>query len=62
LTAADPTPFSGLRRVFGGLVEIGCYDRPDTVMVSSVFAENENAHEVSRLQLATMSGYVAKYR
>jgi myo-inositol catabolism protein IolH len=30
--------------------------------VSSVFAENENAHEVSRFQLATMSEYVAKYR
>lgn len=31
-------------------------------MVSSVFAENENAHEVSRYQLATMGEYVAKYR
>ena len=28
---------------FGGLAEIGFYDRPDTVMVSSVFAEDENA-------------------
>ena len=36
---------------FGGLAEIGFYDRADTVMVSSVFAENENAHEVSRYQL-----------
>ena len=36
---------------FGGLAEIGFYDRPDTVMVSSVFAEDENAHEVSRYQL-----------
>ena len=43
---------------FGGLAEIGFYDRPDTVMVSSVFAEDENAHEVSRYQLATMTDYV----
>ena len=47
---------------FGGLAEIDFYDRPDTVMVSSVFAENENAHDVSRYQLATMSEYVSKYR
>ncbi|MCC9180323.1 sugar phosphate isomerase/epimerase, partial [Mycolicibacterium mageritense] len=32
------------------------------VMVSSVFAENENAAEVSRYQLATMTDYVTKYR
>ena len=36
---------------FGGLAEIGFYDRPDTVMVSSVFAEDENAHE--RIALPT---------
>ncbi|PXX02319.1 hypothetical protein C8E89_12694, partial [Mycolicibacterium moriokaense] len=42
--------------------EIGFYDRPDTVMVSSVFAEDENAEEVSRNQLATMTDYVTKYR
>ena len=47
---------------FGGLAEIGFYDRPDTVMVSSVFAEDENAHEVSRYQLATMTDYLTKYR
>ena len=47
---------------FGGLAEIGFYDRPDTVMVSSVFAEDENAHEVSRYQLATMTDFVNKYR
>ena len=46
---------------FGGLAEIGFYDRPDTVMVSSVFAEDENADEVSRYQLATMSDYISKY-
>ena len=46
---------------FSGLAEIGFYDRPDTVMVSSVFAEDENAQEVSRYQLATMTNYVSKY-
>ena len=46
---------------FSGLAEIGFYDREDTVMVSSVFAEDENAHEVSRYQLATMTNYVSKY-
>ena len=45
---------------FGGLAEIGFYDRPDTVMVSSVFAEDENAEEVSRYQLATMSDYISE--
>ena len=47
---------------FGGLAEIDFYNRPDTVMVSSVFAEDENAHEVSRYQLKTMTGFVTKYR
>ncbi|MBJ8343874.1 sugar phosphate isomerase/epimerase [Antrihabitans sp. YC2-6] len=45
---------------FGGLADLGFYDRDDTVMVSSVFAENENAHEVSRYQLQTMKEYIAK--
>ncbi|WP_136609263.1 sugar phosphate isomerase/epimerase family protein [Sinomonas albida] len=44
---------------FGGLGEIGFLDRDDTVMVSSVFAENENAHEVSRYQLRTMQERVS---
>jgi hypothetical protein len=30
-------------------------------MVSSVFAEDETAHEVSRYQLATMTDYVTKH-
>ncbi|MHA0285114.1 sugar phosphate isomerase/epimerase family protein [Mycobacterium sp. C3-094] len=47
---------------FGGLARLGFYDRDDTVMVSSVFAEDETAHEVSRFQLKTMTDYVAKYR
>jgi myo-inositol catabolism protein IolH len=45
---------------FGGLKEIGFLDRDNTVMVSSVFAENENAEEVSRFQLDTMKQYVQK--
>jgi myo-inositol catabolism protein IolH len=47
---------------FGALAGIGFYDRPETVMVSSVFAEDENAHHVSRYQLKTMTDYVAKHR
>jgi myo-inositol catabolism protein IolH len=47
---------------FGGLGRLGFYDRDDTVMVSSVFAEDETAHEVSRYQLKTMTDYVARYR
>lgn len=45
---------------FGGLGRLGFYDR-DTVMVSSVFAENENARDVSRYQLDTMSEYISTY-
>jgi myo-inositol catabolism protein IolH len=47
---------------FGGLAALRFYDRDDTVMVSSVFAEDEQAREVSRYQLTTMTDYVAKYR
>ncbi|MGZ4762612.1 MAG: sugar phosphate isomerase/epimerase family protein, partial [Ilumatobacteraceae bacterium] len=46
---------------FGALADIDFYQRPDTVMVSSVFAEDENAHEVSRYQLNTMTDYIEKY-
>lgn len=47
---------------FGGLQEIGFLDRDDTVMVSSVFAEDDNAEEISRYQLDTMNNYIAKAR
>lgn len=47
---------------FGGLGELGFYGKDDTVMVSSVFAENENADEVSRYQLKTMNEFVGKYK
>jgi myo-inositol catabolism protein IolH len=47
---------------FGGLAENGFLDRPDSVMVSSVFAENENAVEVSRYQLQTMKEFVGGFQ
>lgn len=47
---------------FAALGRIGFYERDDTVMVSSVFAEDENAVEVSRYQLATMRERVAAHR
>jgi myo-inositol catabolism protein IolH len=31
-------------------------------MVSSLFAEDENVHDVSRYQLKTITDYVTKYR
>ncbi len=46
---------------FGTLGEIGFYDREGTVMCSSVFAEDETAHQVSAYQLKTISDYVAKH-
>jgi myo-inositol catabolism protein IolH len=45
---------------FGGLKEIGFLDKDNTVMVSSVFAEDEHAGDVSRYQLETMKQYVQK--
>ena len=47
---------------FGGLAEVGFLDSPDTVLVSSVFGENENADEVSRYQLRTMQERVSAAR
>ena len=46
---------------FGALAQIGFYERLDTVILSSVFAEDENAQEVSRYQFATMTDWVAKF-
>ena len=46
---------------FTALADVGFYDH-DTVMVSSVFAENENAHDVSRYQHKTITDYVARHR
>jgi myo-inositol catabolism protein IolH len=47
---------------FTALGSIGFYTREDTVMVSSVFAEDENAHDVSRYQYKTMSEFIARHR
>ena len=47
---------------FAGLAGLGFYDRDDTVVCSSVFAEDEDAHEVSRYQLATITERVAAAR
>ncbi|MDO4897679.1 MAG: sugar phosphate isomerase/epimerase [Rothia sp. (in: high G+C Gram-positive bacteria)] len=45
---------------FGGLKEIGFLDDPNTIMASSVFAENENATEVSKYQSKTMREMVER--
>ena len=45
---------------FGGLKEIGFLDNPNSVMCSSVFAENENAAEVAKFQLKTMKKYISE--
>ncbi|GAA3705623.1 sugar phosphate isomerase/epimerase family protein [Gordonia hankookensis] len=47
---------------FAGLSRLGFFDRDDTVMVSSVFAEDENADEVSRYQRSTIGAYLEKHR
>lgn len=47
---------------FGGLAGNGFLDRPETVMVSSVFAEDGNADDVSRYQLRTMKEFIAGVR
>lgn len=44
---------------FGGLKGLGFFDRDDTVAVSSVFADDENADEVSRYQLAEIRSRIA---
>lgn len=44
---------------FGGLAENGFTSREETVMVSCVFAENDNAKEVAKYQLQTMRSSVA---
>lgn len=44
---------------FGGLKRLGFFDRDDTVAVSSVFADDENADEVSRYQLAEIRSRIA---
>lgn len=45
---------------FAGLKRIGFLDRADSVMCSSVFAENETNLETARFQLEAMKRYIAK--
>jgi len=45
---------------FGGLAEIGFYDRDNTVMCNSVFAEDERSGDMARYQLDTMKDYVTR--
>lgn len=46
---------------FGGLAEIGFLDDPGSIMCNSVFAEDENAADMARYQLATMQQYLAQH-
>ncbi len=45
---------------FTGLKEIGFLDRDDTVMCSSVFAENDTNRETAIYQRETMENYIAQ--
>lgn len=45
---------------FGGLKEIGYLDNPNSIMCSSVFAENEKNVETAIFQRETMEKYIAK--
>jgi len=47
---------------FGGLKEIGFLDRDDSVMVSSVFAENETNAETARFQLEKINSFLMNPR
>ena len=47
---------------FAELGRTGFYDRKDSVVVSSVFAENERADEVSRYQLETITASIEQAR
>jgi len=46
---------------FSGLAEIGFLNRADSVICSSVFAENETAHETARFQLAAIKNQLATH-
>lgn len=45
---------------FGGLKEIGFFDNPNSIMCSSVFAENESNKETAKYQLETMNNYISQ--
>jgi myo-inositol catabolism protein IolH len=44
---------------FAGLAANGFFDRDDSILVSNVFAEDENAESVSRYQLETITRRIA---
>jgi myo-inositol catabolism protein IolH len=44
---------------FAGLAANGFFDRDDSILVSNVFAEDENAEAVSRFQLEAIRNYIA---
>lgn len=46
---------------FGGLKEIGFLDREESIMCSSVFAENEKNAETAVFQRETMEKFIAKF-
>jgi myo-inositol catabolism protein IolH len=46
---------------FGGLKEIGYLDNPNSIMCSSVFAENEKNAETAVFQRETIEKYIAKH-
>jgi myo-inositol catabolism protein IolH len=46
---------------FGGLKEIGYLDNPNSIMCSSVFAENEKSVETAIYQRETIEKYIAKH-
>ena len=44
---------------FAGLAANGFFGRDDSILVSNVFAEDENAEAVSRFQLETIQRHIA---
>jgi len=46
---------------FGGLKEIGYLDNPNSIMCSSVFAENEKSVETAIYQRETIEKYIARH-
>ncbi|MBT5398681.1 MAG: sugar phosphate isomerase/epimerase [Micrococcales bacterium] len=45
---------------FAGLAEIGYLENPDSIMCSSVFAENESSFETATYQREAIESYIAK--
>jgi myo-inositol catabolism protein IolH len=49
-------------QMFQGLKDTGFLDNPNSILCSSVFAENENAREMSIWQREAIEGLVAKHK